>query len=104
MYYNTKETKKSHRLLYFIALTLFIALINLLVGDRAAGVVLIAGISAWLIGVLIMAFLPADENVLPKCSSSAPPACPPEPCPCQQDGGDFGGCSSDTMQCIDLHL
>ncbi len=84
-----------------MALTLFMALINLLFNDRIAGLTLITGIIAWLVGVIIVSFWPADvPSILPKCSSSAPPP-PPEPCPCDCEQP---SCATDTMECIDLHL
>ena len=99
VYTNIGKSKKSNNLLYFIALTLFMALINLLFNDRIAGFTLIAGIIAWLVGVIIVSFWPADvPSILPKCSSSAPP---PEPCPCDCEQP---SCATDTMECIDLHL
>ncbi len=105
VYTNIGKSKKSNNLLYFVALTLFMALINLLFNDRVAGFTLVTAITAWLVGVIIVSFWPADiPSVLPKCSSSAPPACPPEPpCP-QNDCGCDGGCTNGPIQCIDLHL
>ncbi len=91
----------SRSLIYFIALILFIALINLLFGDRPASV--IAGLAAlvWLLAALLTP-TPAKPATIPRCSSSAPPPPPTtfEPTyECQQCNG-----TSDTIDCIDLKL
>ncbi len=104
VYTHIGKSRKSNNLLYFIALTLFMALINLLFNDRIAGMTLVAGIVAWLLGVIIVSFWPANDvpiPVLPKCSSSAPPACPPPPCPEPECGCP---CGAEKMECVDLHL
>ncbi len=104
VYKNVDKKRRQNNLLYFIALTLFLALINLLFGDRAAGLTLVAGISAWLLGVIILSFFGDDGGILPKCSSSAASAPPaPEPCPCNCNN-EPPPCATDKMECVDLHL
>jgi hypothetical protein len=101
VYKNVDKKRRQNNLLYFIALTLFLALINLLFSDRVAGITLVAGISAWLLGVIILSFFGEDTPKLPKCGSSVPP--PPEPCPCNCNDGP-PPCATDKIECVDLHL
>jgi hypothetical protein len=102
VYKDVDKKRRQNNLLYFIAITLFMALLNLLFSDRVAGIALVAGISAWLLGVIILSFFGDESPVLPKCSSSAPPPAP-EPCPCNCNDGP-PPCATDKMECVDLHL
>ena len=99
IYTDINNTNKTRNLLYFIALTLFMAIINLLFGDRIAGIALGIGVLAWIVSVLLT---PSEEPTPPpRCSSSAPaaPTCFTPTYECQQCDG-----TSDTIDCIDLHL
>ncbi len=102
IYTNINNTNKTRNILYFIALTLFMAIINLLFGDRIAAYTLGAGIVAWTISVLLTPspVTPLSASV-PRCvsSSAAPPTCLMPTYECQQCDG-----TSDTIDCIDLKL
>lgn len=94
------ETNKTTNLLFFVALILFMAIVNFLFGDYKAGIALVLAISAWLIGTLVYTFWFEKEKpkpIVPKCSSSAAPTCcEPSPCDCPAGAA--------TMECIDLKL
>lgn len=92
------KTNKKTNLLFFIALILFMAIVNFLFGDYKAGIALVLAIGAWIIGTVIYTFwFEKEPPVIPKCSSSAEPACPqPSPCDCPP--------GAETMECIDLKL
>ena len=97
IYTNINNTDKKRNLLYFIALTLFMTIINLLFGDRIAAYALGIGVIAWIISVLLT---PSETPVLiPQCvSSSAPaPVCVIPTYECQQCDG-----TSDTIDCIHM--
>ncbi len=97
---NIGKTNKTTNLLFFVALLLFMAIVNFLFGDYKAGIALVIAVSAWLIGTIIYTFWFEKEKpkqIIASCSSSAEPACP-EPSPCDCPAG------ADTMECIDLHL
>ena len=102
IYTNINNTNKTRNLLYFIALTLFMTIINLLFGDRIAAYTLGIGLIAWLLSV----FLTPSPSIqlptlIPRCvsSSAAAPTCITPTYDCQQCDG-----SSDTIECIDLKL
>ena len=99
IYTSINNTNKTRNLLYFIALTLFMAIINLLFGDRIAAYALVAGIVAWIISVLLT---PSETPApIPRCvsSSAQAPSCLVPTYECQQCDG-----TSDTIDCIDLKL
>lgn len=94
---NIGKTNKKTNLLFFVALILFMAIVNFLFGDYKAGIALVLAISAWLIGTLVYTFLFEKEKpAIPKCSSSAPTCPEPSPCDCPEGAA--------TMECIDLKL
>lgn len=95
----TATLSKTRNLLYFLAMVLFVAVINLLFGDRIAGTVVAVGAIAWLLIILLTPVPKAAPSPV-RCASAAPPPPPPEPTyECQQCDG-----SSDTIDCIDLKL
>jgi hypothetical protein len=101
IYTNINNTNKTRNLLYFIALTLFMAIINLLFGDRIAAYTLGVGILAWILSVFLTPSETSILPIIPRCSSSAPPPIMYiEPTyECEQCDG-----TSDTIDCIDLKL
>ena len=96
---NINNTNKTRNLLYFIALTLFMTIINLLFGDRIAAYTLGVGVIAWIISVFLTPSETPILPVIPRCSSSAPPTYITPTYECQQCDG-----TSDTIDCIDLKL
>jgi hypothetical protein len=97
----TATLSKTRNLLYFLAMVLFVAVINLLFGDRTSGTVVAVGAIAWLL-IILLTPGPKAEPPPVRCASAAQPQPLPLPTPtyeCQQCDG-----SSDTIDCIDLKL
>ncbi len=99
IYTDINDTSKTRNLLYFIALTLFMAIINLLFGDRIAAYALGIALIAWILSVLLTpSEIPVQTASYPRCASIAPTYVTPT-YECQQCDG-----TSDTIDCIDLKL
>ena len=93
------KTNPRANAIFFMALALVMALINLLLGMRAAWLTLGVAVSFWTIGLVIGIFRGNDTATpigLPRCGSASAsrPACPPpSPPPCEPE------CKPQCMQC-----
>lgn len=94
----TATMSKTRNLLYFLATVLFVAVINLLFGDRIAGTAVAVGAISWLLIVLLTPG-PTVAPPPPRCASLAPLSTPTPTYECQQCNG-----TSNTIDCIDLKL
>jgi hypothetical protein len=95
---NIANTNPRANAIFFMALALVMALINLLLGMRAAWLTLGVAVSFWVVGLVIGIFTGGDtaSTGLPRCGSASAsrPVCPPpQPPPCEPE------CEPQCMQC-----
>ncbi len=91
------KTNPKANAIFFIALALVMALVNLLLGMRMAWVALGLALTFWLVGLLVGIFTtesPGTPVVRCGSASASKPACPaPQPPPCEPE------CKPQCMQC-----
>jgi energy-coupling factor transporter transmembrane protein EcfT len=95
------ETNPKANAVFFLALILVMALVNLLLGQRAAWIALGVALLFWVVGLVVGIFTKDTPKlpVPPRCSSSKAPTPPCTPCvpQCMQCGP-----YDSEIECVDI--